>query len=259
MKITILGCGPSYGIPSVAFGFGNCDPNEPKNIRTRSSILLQEKWTTLLFDTSPDLRQQLYAAKVQHVDGVLWTHIHADHTAGIDDLRALACIREKEEGKGVALDGYLADWDKEEFYKRFGYCTQPKWDGLPLLNMHTLLPGKMQKIRDLNVMPMEQEHGSIKSLGFRVGDFAYNTDFNSLSDEAFELLKGIRVWVVSCIALSKGGNKHLGLFEILDLIEQIKPEQAYLTHMGMSMDYNQITPHLPESVHMAYDGLTIEM
>ena len=259
MKVTILGCGPSYGIPSIAFGFGQCDPNEPKNRRTRSSILVQEKQTTLLFDTSTDLRQQLYSAKVQHVDGVLWTHVHADHTAGIDDLRALACIKEASDGKGASLEGYLADWDKEEFWRRFGYCMQPKWDGVPLLNMHTLVPGQAQKIKDLTVMPMEQEHGSVKSLGFRVGDFAYNTDFNSLSEEAWKLLQGIRVWVVSCIALSKAGNKHLGLSEILDMIRQIKPEQAYLTHMGLSLDYNRISATLPDNVHMAYDGLTIQI
>ena len=112
MKVAVLGCGPSFGIPNVGSGFGQCDPNEPKNTRMRSSILLEEGDTTLLFDTSPDLRQQLLLAQVRNIDAVLWTHMHADHTAGMDDLRALAFIK----GEGItSLDGYLADWDVKEF------------------------------------------------------------------------------------------------------------------------------------------------
>ena len=259
MKVTILGCGPSYGIPNVACGFGGCDFNEPKNMRMRSSILLQEKQATLLFDTSPDLRQQLFAAKVQHIDAVVWTHMHADHTAGIDDLRPLAFMHHQTTGNAFAFEGYLAEWDKEDFDKRFSFYTQPKWDGLPLINLHTLLPGKKQQIQGLDVLPIEQTHGRAKSLGFRIGDFAYNTDFSYLSEESLQLLEGVKVWVVACHELHSGGRAHLSYFDVMELIKQIKPERAYLTHMGQNMDYVKLSQNLPPNVQPAYDGLVIDI
>lgn len=257
MKVTILGCGPSYGIPNVGSGFGQCDPKEPKNTRSRSSIFLEDKDTALLIDTSPDLRQQLFSAQIKHIDAVLWTHMHADHTAGMDDLRAFSFIG----GPGTVLDGYLADGDKDEFCRCFAYYIQPMpcSKAQPLLNLHTLTPGKAQKIKNLDVLPILQEHGARQSLGFRVGDFAYSTDFNHIAEDDLALLKGVRVWVVACQAVSVTGHKHLGLDDILALIEHIKPERAYLTHMGMSMDYQTLLSQLPPYVRPAYDGLTIEI
>ena len=258
MKVVVLGCGPSYGIPNVGSGFGQCDPKEVKNTRSRSSLFLEADDTALLIDTSPDLRQQLLATQIKRIDAVLWTHMHADHTAGIDDLRSFAYLR----GEGApALDGYLADWDQAEFSERFSYYIQAKPCAQlpPLLNLHTLTPGKVQKIKHLEVLPILQDHGRRKSLGFRVGDFAYSTDFNHISDENLALLKNLRVWVVACQDLTQQGRAHLCLEDILALIERVKPEKAYLTHMGGSLDYQKLLSSLPAYIRPAYDGLVIDV
>lgn len=254
MKVTILGCGASYGIPNGCKGFGECNPKEPKNWRTRSSILLEEGGTTLLFDTPPEMRMQLFQAQVQKIDAVLWTHLHADHTAGIDDVKCYA-IEKKQ-----VIPAYLHEKDIEEFKERFffyltpmGYIGQKE----PTFDIVTVRPFVPFVIKNIALTPILQHHGNGESLGFRVGDFAYTTDVDELSEEGFDVLKGVKTWVLGCVTLLEN-HKHLYLEKALKWIDRIKPERAYLTHMGSKMDYETLCRELPPHIRPCYDGMEIE-
>src|SRR4051794_31135358 len=203
MRFTILGCGSSMGVPRVALGWGDCDPNNPKNRRRRCSLLVERLGdggtTTLLVDCTPDLREQLLDAQVDHLDGVLITHEHADHTHGIDDLRGFF-VRSRRR-----VDIYLDAVTSEIMRARFGYCfaTPPGSQYPPILQEHRLVAGKPVTITGkggtIEVMPVLQEHGDITSLGFRfggqTGGLAYSADIKGLPVESLEIMRGLDVWI----------------------------------------------------------------
>jgi phosphoribosyl 1,2-cyclic phosphate phosphodiesterase len=255
VKITMLGCGGSQGVPSAAGDWGACDPAEPRNYRRRVSVLIEQEPVTVLIDTSPDLREQLLSVGgVRRLDGVLFTHSHADHLHGIDDLRSIN--RAMQEPIPVHADGRTL----AEIRRRFGYVLEPLPEGS--LYYRPVLAAKEISgpfsIGPLAIQPFDQDHGYSRSLGFRIGDFAYSTDVVMLDEAAFALLEGVRVWIVDAVRPDPHPT-HSHLARTLDWIARLRPERAVLTHMDQTMDYRQVSTLLPPGVEPGYDGLVIEI
>ncbi len=254
MKVTILGCGGSGGVPLITGAWGECDPANPKNRRLRASIAVEHKGTTLIIDTSPDLRAQCLAADIRHVDAVLYTHDHADHTHGIDDLRTFVQVQQKP------LPMYGDAPTLAFLKKRFGYIFDVGSDQPNIYKtvaIPHLIEGNFQ-IGEIEIQPFTQGHGGRTSLGYRFGKIAYSTDVVELDETAFKALEGIEVWIVDCIALDPRPS-HSHLAQTLEWIERVKPKRAYLTHMSPLLDYDKLMAMLPEGVEPAYDGLVIKV
>jgi phosphoribosyl 1,2-cyclic phosphate phosphodiesterase len=261
LSFTILGCGSSMGVPRVALGWGQCDPDNPKNRRRRCSLLVeranaQGHVTRALVDCSPDLRAQLLDAEVGWLDGVLITHEHADHTHGIDDLRPLF-VRKRQR-----VPVYMDEPTSRALHARFGYCfmTPPGSEYPPILSEHRLVPGQAVAVEGpggtIDVLPILQDHGDIPSLGFRFGNVAYSADIKSLPAASVAAMAGLDLWIVD--ALRKAPHpSHLNLDEALALIGRIKPKRAILTNLHADLDYEQLRVQLPAHVEPAYDGMTI--
>ncbi|HBM91234.1 MAG TPA: MBL fold metallo-hydrolase [Rhodospirillaceae bacterium] len=253
MKITILGCGGAGGVPLIGGNWGDCDPNNPKNARTRVSLKIEEGGTTLLVDTSPDLREQLLKAGLDDLTAILYTHEHADHTHGIDNIRSINWLT----GHTVPL--YADARTMQELKKRFDYIFEPMKAARfmkPSIEPH-VINGPLQ-FETIKALSFSQQHGDAFSLGYRFNDFGYSTDVSALDEKAFEILEGVKVWVVGAIR-EKPHAKHANLETVLSWIERIKPARAYLTHMDHSMDYDTLMRRLPDGVEPAYDGLEIDL
>lgn len=253
MKVTILGCGSSMGVPLVGGQWGDCDPNEPRNRRLRASILVEEGPTRLLVDTGPDLRQQLLAAGITSVAAILYTHAHADHLHGIDDVRGLNL------GMGKAVEAYGDAATLGIIAERFGYVFQPlKGDYFykPTMTPKTI-DGPFE-VGGIRVQPFEQDHGFSRTLGFRFGRIAYSTDLVGLDEAAFEILAGVDLWIVDAFRLEPHVT-HTHLAKTLGWIERVKPRRAVLTHMSQWMDYRRVQSMLPAGVEPAYDGMVLEV
>lgn len=251
MKITVLGCGPSYGVPSLYRGFGNCDPNNPKNVRFRTSMMLKDKENTILFDTGPEIRLQLLRAECAHLDAVVYTHAHYDHMGGADDLRKF--LAEKEQ----ILPIYLSAHDNKEFQDRLNYIFQTKSSEY-YFDIKVIQPYVPFDVKGTKITPILQHHGDGFSMGYRIGDFAYSTDVKSMDEQGFEAIKGIKTWMIGVVTPNPN-NKHVTLIEALEWIERVKPERAYLTHMGTSMDYDELCRTLPAHIRPVYDGMVIDL
>jgi phosphoribosyl 1,2-cyclic phosphate phosphodiesterase len=270
LKFTILGCGSSGGIPRPALGWGDCDPNNPKNRRRRTSFLVErrhhpnpapqagEGWegvTRILVDTSPDLREQLLDAEVDWVDAVLYTHEHADHTHGIDDLRALYIKKRRR------VDVYLDEPTGAVMRARFGYCFQspPGSEYPPIVSEHRLTAGTVVTILGeggpITALPYLQQHGDIPSLGFRFGNLAYSCDLSGLPPDSVAALSGLDVWIVDALRY-RPHPSHFSLDDALTWIERIKPKRAILTNLHADLDYEVLRGRLPVHVVPAFDGMT---
>ncbi|MGH6877778.1 MAG: MBL fold metallo-hydrolase [Rhizomicrobium sp.] len=264
--VTILGCGSSGGVPRLGGPggkgeWGACDPANPKNRRWRCSILVQREsaggTTSLLVDTSPDLREQLLAAGVSRLDGVIVTHDHADQLHGIDDLRLVFHVMRRRVDiytDGPTLDGIL---------RRFRYCFDTPQGSVypPILNAHLIAePFAPFAISgaggDIPVLAFPQEHGGIRSLGLRFGSFAYSSDVNGLPDEAFAALEGVRCWIVDALRYTPHPT-HANVATALEWIARVKPRHAILTNLHLDLDYETLKRELPEGVEPAYDGMII--
>ena len=261
LKLTILGCGTSGGVPRIGGDWGNCDPANPKNYRLRCSMLVErsgaEGRTSVLVDTSPDARQQLLGAGVSWLDGVLYTHEHADHTHGIDDLRVVAL-----NGR-ARIDVYCDARTGSVLEERFAYCfnAMPAGAYPPILNKHTIklfqefeISGKGGAVK---VLPYQQDHGEIMSVGYRFGDIAYSCDINALPEESYKYLEGLDVWIVDALRHTPHPS-HFSLEETLEAIRRVKPKRAILTHMHTDLDYDTLVRTLPGGVEPAYDGMVLE-
>lgn len=261
MEITILGCGPSYGIPTARFGYGACDENNPKNTRTRSSLLLSHKGVNILFDTPPELREQLYKNNVQKLDAVVWTHMHADHTMGIDDVRIYTRQNSRIGEEVNPLPVYIHEKDFPEFKERFSFYLKPfsyLKQSRPPFDVHLIKAGQDFKIKDVSLQPILQEHCSCQTLGFKVDNFAYTTDLIEFVNYPLENLAGLDVWVLDCTTRTLN-NKHIYLEKALQWFEIVKPKRMILTHLGAKMDYDTVSAMLPAGVEMAYDGMKITL
>ncbi len=256
MKITILGCGGAGGVPLIGNEWGACDPAEPRNRRTRVSLLVEGggEGETLLFDTSPDMREQLLRANVRDVSAILYTHAHADHTHGIDDVRSLNWLL----GRSIPIyaDAQTLATLQERFPYIFGPPLNPARFIRPSVETHVIVDGDVLSFGSLRVASFGQAHGSGRSRGYRVNDFAYSTDASELDERAFEILKGVRVWVVGAIR-ERPHPTHASVNLALEWIARVKPDRAILTHMDRSVDYASLKARLPAGVEPAYDGMEV--
>jgi phosphoribosyl 1,2-cyclic phosphate phosphodiesterase len=262
LTFTILGCGSSMGVPRVALGWGNCDPTNPKNRRRRCSLLVQREngaeRTSVLVDTSPDLREQLLAADVHALDAVLYTHSHADHTHGIDDLRPLFIAARKR------VNVYLDDLTASEVRKKFGYCFEtPLGSEYPaIVQPHRAVAGEPIIVSGaggaITVLPVLQEHGDMPSLGYRFGGLGYSCDLNGLPDASLEAFSGLDVWILDALRYAPHPS-HFALDDALYWIERLKPKRAILTNLHSDLDYEVLRAKLPPHVEPAYDGLTLTL
>lgn len=257
---TILGCGSSGGVPRVGQGWGACNPENPKNRRRRCSILVQRQsalgQTTVLIDTSPDLREQLLDAKVERLDAVLYSHDHADHTHGIDDLRPLALIQRER------IKVYADEATSKLLHDRFGYCfeTPAGSDYPPILQEHRIREGREVTITgqggEVSALPFPMQHGSTQALGFRIGDAAYSCDVNDLPAASLQALEGLDLWVVDALRY-RPHPSHFSVDETLSWIARLKPKRAVLTNLHTDLDYDELKSRLPANVKPAYDGMKL--
>jgi len=261
MRFTILGCGSSPGVPRPNGDFGRCDPNEQKNYRSRSALLVEriaeDGRTVVVIDTGPDFRAQMIREKVRHIDGVVYTHSHADHIHGIDDLRSFALT---QRGR---IDIYADKPTLTRLYQAFGYCFQsPQGSNYPpILTAHEIAAYKSFHIMGqggtICFMPLLQIHGFIHSLGFRIGNVAYCTDVNQFPAETLQQLNGLDLLILDALQYERHPS-HFSLTEALGFIEQLKPKRALLTHMHTALDYQTLLRETPNHVDPAYDGLMFE-
>ncbi|MEM1306179.1 MAG: MBL fold metallo-hydrolase [Pseudomonadota bacterium] len=260
-RFTILGCGSSGGVPRIGGDWGKCDPANPKNRRRRCSALVERRSergaTTVLIDTGPDVREQLLSVGLSHLDGVLYTHDHADHTHGIDDLRVLA-YRMKSR-----IDIWCDAQTKHSLLTRFGYCfEQPKGSTYPsIFKAHDIAIGSPVTVEGrggaITALPMAQSHGKIDSVGFRFGGLAYSSDCSDFGDATVAALQGLDVWIVDGLRHEKH-PAHFTVCQALEWIERVRPRRAILTHMHVDLDYDTLRRELPAGVEPAYDGMTID-
>ena len=261
LRVTILGCGSSGGVPRIGPMWGQCDSGNPKNRRRRCSLLIEQRTkkgcTTALVDTSPDLREQLLAVRADHLDGVLYTHDHADHTHGIDDLRMVAYAMK------ARIPCYFDDVTFDSIVTRFAYCFAQKEGSSypPILTAHKIVSGGVVRISggggDLEAVAIPQVHGDIPSLGFRFGNIAYSPDISSLPESSVPMLEGLDVWIVDALRYT-GHPSHFSVKQALAHIERLAPKRAILTHMTTDLDYATLKRDLPPNVEPAFDGMVIE-
>jgi phosphoribosyl 1,2-cyclic phosphate phosphodiesterase len=261
MRITILGCGAAGGVPLIGPDWGVCDPNEPRNRRRRVSILVDDETAQgpILVDTSPDMREQLIDAKVGRVGAVLYTHFHADHVHGIDDIRSL------NRRQGTVIPAYGTADTMAALGKRFSYVFDPPpmSNGRPAfykpcLEARRFEPGESFTAAGIGVMPFEQGHGYTTTVGFRFGAAAYSTDVVELSEAAFDALAGIDLWIVGCLS-DRPFPTHAHLARVLEWIERVKPKRTVLTHMTPDLDYQRLKRELPQGVEPGYDGMVLDV
>lgn len=258
LRFTILGCGSSGGVPRIGGIWGACDPDNPKNRRRRCSMLVERETeagvTRVLIDTSPDLREQLLDTGISTVDAVVYTHSHADHVHGIDDLRMI--VYNRRERLPVWADGATQD----ALFSRFGYAfVQPQGSSYPpILNMHTIdgsfaIEGAGGAVE---FTPFEVEHGNIDSLGFRVGDLAYLPDVSEIKPEAWTALQALDCFVIDALRYTPHPT-HANVEQALAWLEQSGAKRGVLTNMHIDIDHATIEAETPDHVTAAYDGMVI--
>jgi phosphoribosyl 1,2-cyclic phosphate phosphodiesterase len=254
MRVTVLGCGASTGVPAIGPNWGKCDPADPRNRRRRVSLLVEKGDVAILIDTSPDLREQLIDARVRRLDAVLMTHAHADHLHGIDDIRQLNRLMKA----AIPLWGDAKTLG--EIRRRFSYALEPPdvpgQFYKPTLEAHEIL-GPFA-VCGVPVVPFAQDHGFSTTLGFRIGLMGYSTDVTELDEDAFAAIAGIELWIVDCMRKAPHPT-HSHLSKTLGWIERVRPRRAILTHMDQSLDYRTLAAELPAGVEPGFDGLVVEL
>jgi phosphoribosyl 1,2-cyclic phosphate phosphodiesterase len=252
VNLRVLGCGTSFGVPRIGNGWGDCDPSEPRNRRRRASILVEHEGVRILVDTSPDLREQLLDAGAGDVDAVIWTHDHADHCHGIDDLRAIF------HNRGAPVPGFARQETLAKLRARFDYAFESK-GGYPAVVDGALLPDALA-VGPIEVRAVDQPHGAITSAGLRFEaggrSIGYATDCSDLTEEMIGLFSGVDVWVVDALR-RRPHPTHAHLEQVLEWVATIRPGRAILTHMDNSMDYRPLRAELPAGVEPGYDGLEL--
>jgi phosphoribosyl 1,2-cyclic phosphate phosphodiesterase len=261
MRVTLLGTGGSAGVPMIggpdgAGDWGACDPAEARNRRTRASIIIENPHNQrLLVDSSPDMRDQFLSNRIPGADAILFTHAHADHITGIDDVRILNRIVKRP------LEAFATRQTLDELTRRFGYAFAP-WDGKgfyrPVLVAKNVSPGETIRPAGLDVRVFNQGHGRITTLGLRVGPFAYSTDVIELDDAALEALAGVDTWVVGCFLRSEHHWTHANLPVVFDWVRRLRPRRTILTHMGPDMDWAWLQANLPPGIEAGHDGMVLD-
>lgn len=257
-RVTILGCGSSGGVPRLGGHWGDCDPDNPKNRRRRCSILVERSTSTgttrVLIDTSPDMRAQLLDAEIGELDSVVFTHSHADHVHGIDDLRQV--VYNTRRRLPIWADGAT----QEALYSRFGYAfVQPEGSPYPpILNMHTIRgPFEITGAGGaIPLTPFKVDHGSMDALGFRIGGFAYLPDVSDIPEASWAQLEGLDCWVLDALRRTPHPT-HAHLALALEWIARARPTRAVLTNMHIDLDYATVEAETPAHITPAYDGMVI--
>ncbi|MES1976092.1 MAG: MBL fold metallo-hydrolase [Pseudomonadota bacterium] len=254
MKVRILGSGTSSGVPRIGNDWGACDPTEPRNRRTRASILVETGTTRILVDTSPDMREQLLLASVDRVDAVIWTHDHADHCHGLDDLRQLY------HATGRPVRGLARRATRDALVERFSYAFNGR-DGYPPTVAMESLPDSLV-IGDIAVRVADQPHGNIQSAGLRFdtvrGSIGYATDFNMMTEDMRGLYQDLDVWIVDALR-HRPHPTHPDVPTVLGWIGQLRPRRSAFVHMDHSMDYATLVSELPAGVEPGYDGMEVTL
>jgi phosphoribosyl 1,2-cyclic phosphate phosphodiesterase len=253
VKLTFLGTGTSQGVPVVACQCPVCLSDNPKDKRLRASVMIETDNLRLIIDAGPDFRQQMLQHKVHHLNGILLTHEHVDHIFGLDDIRAFNWVQKQ------ATDIYAEERVQIAIRRIFDYVfATDKYPGIPQMHLH-LIENKSFKIGNLEIMPIRGFHHKLPVFGFRFGKLAYVTDVNRLEKAEIDKLRGLEVLVVN--ALRKEDHiSHYSLSQALEVIAEVKPGKAYLTHLSHQMGfYNEVQAELPENVFLSYDGLEIEV
>jgi phosphoribosyl 1,2-cyclic phosphate phosphodiesterase len=261
MRIVVLGCGGSAGVPMVggADGTGDwgvCDPSEPRNRRTRSSIVIEgDEGRRLLVDTGPELREQLLRCGIGRIDAVLYSHAHADHVAGLDEIRSLNRVVDRP------LEAFATRPVLDEVTHRFTYAFRP-WSPpgffRPVLIPREIEPGQTITIEGLTVRLFEQIHGRSITLGLRIGGFGYSTDVVRLDDGALEVLRGVDTWIVDCFQRA-AHPAHADLDMVRRWSERLGARRTILTHMGTDMDWAWMARNLPPGIEAAFDGMEVRV
>ena len=262
LTLTILGCGSSAGVPRPALGWGHCNPNNPKNRRRRCSLLAErrsgEGVTRVVIDTSPDLREQLIDAAVDHIDAVFLTHEHADQTHGIDDLRSVVLHQRKR------IPTYFNQSTAKDIMARFSYCfISPEGsDYPPILTRHSIEAGERQEIPGkggaITLTAFNLQHGHIPALGYRIGNAAYTPDLSDIPAESWPALEGLDLWIVDGLRYAPHPS-HFSVDDALSWIARFKPRRAVLTNMHSDLDYDVLRRSLPEGVVPGHDGMQLTL
>jgi phosphoribosyl 1,2-cyclic phosphate phosphodiesterase len=249
-RLTVLGCGTSAGVPLLGCRCGVCRSSDPRNRRTRASVAIQTGDKVFLIDTSPDLREQALQNKLFWIDAVLFTHPHADHIHGVDDLRNYNYLMAK------SLPCYGNSWSLDVLQNRFDYIFKETQvgGGKPMLGLNLI--EKRTRIAGVPVQPLELVHGKMPVLGYRINDIAYITDCSYIPDRTFSYLKNLDVLVLDCLR-PQAHATHLNVEKALALAESIGARRTYFTHMGHEIEYRKFAKSLPRNMYPAHDGLVI--
>lgn len=253
MVVTILGSGTSQGIPVIACSCPVCTSADPRDNRTRTSVMISEREKNFIIDTGPDFRQQMLREKVKSIDGIIFTHEHKDHIAGLDEVRAFNYFNKWR------AQVYCTERVKEALYREFHYAfSGEKYPGIPEIDIH-LIEDAPFEVEGVRFLPIAVRHLHLPVFGYRVGDFTYITDANYISEEEKEKAKGSKVLILNTLRKEKHPS-HFNLAEALELIEELQPRTAYLTHLSHQFGMHaQEEKKLPPHVRLAYDGLRIEL
>ena len=248
MKVRILGCGGSFGSPLAWERNGNIDVNNPKNHRTRSSVLINNNSQNILIDTSPDLRYQLYQAKCTKIDSVLFTHEHSDHTSGLPDLRAMSLINKS------IIPVYLSPEIKDSITSNYKYIFEGVKDYSPFMTVNSIKDNFM--LGDTKIETFKHNHGSIDVQTYRIDNFAYSTDIKNFYENDIDKLKNLDLWIVGLLRYDPHPS-HAGFDQVLDYIKYLKPKKTLFTHMTALLDQEDLLSKCPENVEPAFDGMEI--
>jgi len=262
LALTILGCGSSAGVPRPALGWGACDPTNPKNRRRRCSLMAErtsdDGLTRVVIDTSPDLREQLIDAEVDHIDAVFLTHEHADQTHGIDDLRSVVLHQRRR------IPVYLNQSTAKDIIARFSYCfTSPPGSHYPpILDRRSIEAGESRSIEGkggvLTLSAFTVQHGQIPALGYRIGDAVYTPDLNDIPPESWPHLEKLDLWIVDGLRYAAHPS-HFSINDALSWIDRFKPRRAVITNLHSDLDYEVLRKSLPANVIPAYDGMRLTL
>lgn len=250
MKVTFLGTGTSHGIPMIGCDCPVCRSDDPHNRRTRASVLVEVHGATLLIDTPPELRIQALREDVRRVDAVLFTHAHADHLFGLDDVRRF------NELSGCAMPCYGSEWTLRAIRRAFEYVFVPVQTGGSKPALDLIHVDAKFRVAGVDVQPVQVLHGSLDVLGYRIGNFAYVTDVSHIPESSMELLRGLEVLVLGVLR-PQPHETHFSVEEGLEVVETLRTKRAFFTHIAHKLDYEATNASLPPHIRLAYDGLKI--